>query len=183
MGLLYEAIFVPEKLICSFLVQSIGEREDAEALGVETVQQQAYRPDYLPEGHPGLITLLTAVSKLYVVQVRAAYVLLARRGFWFVKDIRVPDWREAMAQWRLDRVALWKSEKKMKDASSVHAGLSVVFDEDRSVAMRETFPLVYDGFFKRAFSFLPIKESDGNLNFFGMMTKSFAFIFVFFGFL
>lgn len=40
-----------------------------------------------------------------------------------------------------------------------------------------------DGFFKRAFSFLPIKESDGNLNFFGMMTKSFAFIFVFFGFL
>lgn len=40
-----------------------------------------------------------------------------------------------------------------------------------------------DGFFKRAFSFLPIKESDGNLNFFGMITKSFAFIFVFFSFL
>lgn len=40
-----------------------------------------------------------------------------------------------------------------------------------------------DGFFKRAFSFLPIKESDGNLNFLGMMTKSFAFIFVFLGFL
>ncbi len=36
-----------------------------------------------------------------------------------------------------------------------------------------------ESFFKRVFSFLPIKEADGNLNFLGMITKSCAFISVF----
>jgi len=39
-----------------------------------------------------------------------------------------------------------------------------------------------ESFFKRMFSFLPIKEADGNLNFMGMIVKSCAFISVFFFF-
>lgn len=39
-----------------------------------------------------------------------------------------------------------------------------------------------ESFFKRMFSFLPIKEADGNLNFMGMIVKSCAFISVFYFF-
>ena len=62
----------------------------------------------------------------------------------------MPDWREAMAQRRLEWVALRKTEEKMKDTSSIHASLGVVLDEDRRVAMPQTDPLLHDGFFQRA---------------------------------